>query len=167
VKAQKKLIAACDLVRYYAMIDRALTAGNMQWDPVMKYFIESWKALKDRKDDETPEVPKILKALSIIKWTEAFTDFLHRKIGVRMIPLAYVVRAVVVPPAPTALATNLPYLVEHRSVEGEMIVRGSHTHPLFRDDNSMVYYLLKEATRGTTYAPTIKPFQPAKDGRGA
>ena len=85
-----------------------------------------------------------------------------------MIPLAYVVRAVVVPPAPTALATNLPYSVKHGSVEGEMIARGSHTHPLFRDDNSTVYYLLEEQeTRGTTYAPTIKPFQCAKDGRGA
>jgi hypothetical protein len=30
-----------------------------------------------------------------------------------------------------------------------------------------VYYLLEEATRGTSYAPTIKPFQRAKDGRGA
>jgi hypothetical protein len=139
----------------------------MRWDPVMKSFIESWKALKDRKDDEAPEVPKISKALSIIKWTKAFTDFLHRKIGVQMIPLAYVVRAVVVPPAPTALAMNLPYSVEHGSVKGEMIVRRLHTHPLFRNDNSTVYYLREEATRGTTYAPTIKPFQRAKDGRGA
>jgi hypothetical protein len=165
-KAQKRLLAACDLVRYYVTVNRALTAGNMQWDPVMKNFTVSWKALKDREGGEAPEVPKISKTLSIIKWTEAFTDFLHRKIGVCMIPLAYVVRAVVVPPAPTALTTNLPYSVEHGSVEGEMIARASHTHPLFRDDNSRVYYLLEEATRGTTYAPSIKPFQRAKDGRG-
>ena len=44
-KAQKRLLAACNLVRYYVMIDRALTPQNMQWDPVMKNFIESWKAL--------------------------------------------------------------------------------------------------------------------------
>jgi hypothetical protein len=139
----------------------------MQWQPVIKNFIVSWKALKDRKDGDMPEVPKISKTLSIIKWTEAFTDFLHRKIGVRMIPLAYVVRADVAPPAPTALANNLPYSVEHGSVEGEMIARASHGHALFRDDNSAVYYLLEEATRGTSYAPTIKPFQRAKNGRGA
>jgi hypothetical protein len=166
-KAQKRLLAACDLVRYYVTVDRALTPANMQWEPVMKNFIVSWKALKDRKDGETAEVPKILKTLSIIKWTEAFTDGLHRKIGVWMIPLAYVVRADIVPPPPAALATNLPYSADHGSVEGEMIVRASHNHPLFRDDNSAVYYLLEEATRGTTYAPTIKPFQCAKNGRGA
>ena len=79
---QKRLLAACNLVRYYVTVDQALTAGNMQLDPVMKNFIVSWKALKDRKDDEAPEDPKIWKTLSIIKWTEAFTDFLHRKIGV-------------------------------------------------------------------------------------
>jgi hypothetical protein len=139
----------------------------MQWEPVMKNFIVSWKALKDRKDGETPEVPKISKTLSIIKWTEAFTDFLHRKIGVQMIPLAYVVRVDIVPPPPTALATNLPYSADHGSVEGEMIARASHNHPLFRDNNSAVYYLLEEATRSTTYAPTIKPFQRVNNGRGA
>jgi hypothetical protein len=162
-KAQKRLLAACDLVRYYITVDRALTPANMQWEPVMKNFIVSWKALKDRKDGETPEVPKISKTLSIIKWTEAFTDFLHRKIGVRMIPLAYVVRADIVPPPPAALATNFPYSADHGSVKGEMIARASHNHPLFRDGNSAVYYLLGEATRGTTYAPTIKPFQRAKN----
>ena len=48
-----------------------------------------------------------------------------------------------------------------------MIARASHTHPLFRDDNSAVYYLLEKATRGTSYAPTIKPYQRSKQGREA
>ena len=45
--------------------------------------------------------------------------------------------------------------------------RAAHTHALFRDDNSVVYYHLEEATRGTSYAASIKPFQRGKDGRGA
>ena len=52
-------------------------------------------------------------------------------------------------------------------MEGELIARASHTHALFRDDNSVVYYYLEEATRGTSYAASIKPFQKVKDGRGA
>jgi hypothetical protein len=155
------------MVRYYEMISRELTHTNMRWDPVIKNFTQQWQALKDRKDGEAPEVPKISKTLSIIKWTEAFTDFLHRKIGVRMVPLAYVVREVVAPGAPPPLAAGLPNSTEHGSVEGEMIARTSHTHALFRDDNSAVYYLLEEATRGTSYAPTIKPYQRSKQGREA
>ena len=35
---------------------------------------------------------KITKALPIIKWTEAFQDFLNRVIRARMIQLAYVIQ---------------------------------------------------------------------------
>jgi hypothetical protein len=38
----------------------------MQWDPVTENFIMSWKALKDRKDDEAPEVPKISMTLCLL-----------------------------------------------------------------------------------------------------
>ena len=55
----------------------------------MSNFEIQWKALNERKDEDDPEVPKITKALPIIKWTEAFQDFLNRVIGDRMIPLAY------------------------------------------------------------------------------
>jgi hypothetical protein len=55
----------------------------------MRNFKEQFKALKDKKDADAPDVPKITKALPIIKWTEAMLDHLHRIIGVRMIPLAY------------------------------------------------------------------------------
>ena len=52
-------------------------------------------------------------------------------------------------------------------MEEELIARASHTHALFTDDNSVVYYHLEKATRGTSYAASIKPFTRAKDGRGA
>ena len=52
-------------------------------------------------------------------------------------------------------------------VSPKILQRASHTRALFRDDNSVVYYHLEEATRGTSYAASIKPFQKVKDGRGA
>jgi len=87
----------------------------------------------------------------VIKWTEAFADFLNRVIGTRTIPLSYVIRDDEAVPAP-ALATNQPYGAEFSSVEVELIARASHGHALFRDDNTKVYYYLEEATR-TTYMP--------------
>ena len=159
---------ACDLVRYYQTVGRDLTAANIQWNQVMSNFEIQWKGLKDRKDEDGPDVPKITKALPIIKWTEAFQDFLHRVIGARMIPLAYVIQIDPQVPGPSpTLAPNQPHSPEHGSVEGELIARASHTHALFRDDNSVVYYHLEEATRGTSYAASIKPFQKVEDGRGA
>ena len=87
-KSQKRLMAASDLIRFYETVGRPLTAGNMQWATVIKNFAEQWKALKDRRDQDDPEVPKITKALPVIKWTQAFEDCLHRVTGVLMTPLA-------------------------------------------------------------------------------
>ena len=85
-----------------------------------------------------------------------------------ILSFAYVIRIDPQVPGPApALAPNQPHSTEHGSVEGELIARASHTHALFRDDNSVVYYHLEEATRGTSYAASIKPFQKGKDGRGA
>ena len=167
-KSQKRLTVACDLVRFYKTVGRDLTAANIQWNQVMSNFKLQWKALKDRKDEDDPDVPKIMKALPIIKRTEAFQDFLDRVIGARMIPLAYVIQTdpKVPGPAPT-LAPNQPHSTKHGSVEGELIARASHIHALFRDDISVVYHRLEEATKGTSYAASIKPFQSGKDGREA
>lgn len=167
-KSQKRLLAACELVRFYTTIGRELTSQNIRWDPVIRNFEQQWKALKARKDADDIEVPKISKNLSIIKWTEAFEDYLHRKIGARTIPLAYVTRGeVLVSPTCPDLASNAPHSEQYGSVEMDLVARSSHNHPMYRDDNLSVYYDLEEATRGTSYAASIKPYQRAKDGRGA
>ena len=89
--SQKRLTVACDLIRVYQTVGRDLTAANIQRNQVMSNFQIQWKALKDRKDEDDPDVPNITKDLPIFKWTEAFQDFLNRVIGARMIPLAYVI----------------------------------------------------------------------------
>ena len=167
-KSQKRLGIACELVRYYNTVGHDLTAANMRWNNVIKNFEIQWKALKTKWDEDTPEVPKISKSLPIIKWTEAFQDHLHRVIGVRMIPLAYVIRKDEdVPAIAPPLMAGQPHSETHGSIEGEMIARASHTHAMFRDDNAAVYYALEEATHSTSYAASIKPFQRTKNGRGA
>ena len=111
------------------------------------------------------EIPKVTKALPLIKWTEAFQDFLHCTIGVCIIPLAYVIQANVnVQLIPPPLVTNQPHSEENGSVENKRITWASHGHARFCEDNSQVYYHLEEATRGTSYVASIKPFQLCKDG---
>jgi hypothetical protein len=73
----------------------------MQWDPgVIKVFAAHWKSLQEGKLEDNPETPKISKSLPVVKWTEAFYDFLHPVIGTRTISLAYVVCDEVAVPAP-------------------------------------------------------------------
>ena len=167
-KSQLRMNAAIKLLRFYETVGRVHTASNLKWDPVIKSFSQHWKSLTDRKDESTPDTPKITKTLTVIKWTEAFADFLNRVIGTRTIPLSYVIRAdATVANIAPPIAANQPYAAEYGSVESELIARASHTHALFRDDNAKVYYYLEEATRTTIYAGSIKPYQKAKDGRGA
>jgi hypothetical protein len=167
-KSQKRLLVATDLVKYYQTTGRDLTAPNIRWDPVIKNFEDQWKALKAKRDVDAPTVPKITKTLPVIKWTESFKDFCYRKIGVRNIPLYYVIRPDdAVAAAAPALENNQPHSAEHGSVEEELVARATHTHALFRDDNATVYHCLEEATRSTQYAASIQPFQRSKNGRGA
>ena len=49
----------------------------------------------------------------------------------------------------------------------ELIFCASHTHVLYDDDNGKVYHYLEEATRSTSYAASLKPFQRSRNGRGA
>ena len=113
----------------------------------MKNFGIQWTALKEKKGDDSPETPKISKALPVIKWMEAFQDFLNRKIGNRNIPLAYIIHDVLNPPAVAPpLAPGQPHSLEYGSVEAELIARASHAHSLFRNDNFDLYLLLEEVT---------------------
>jgi hypothetical protein len=63
-KSQKRLIVACELVRYSETTGRALTAANLQWTSVMKNFEIQWKALMDKKSKDEPKTPKISKSLA-------------------------------------------------------------------------------------------------------
>ena len=93
-KSQRRIAVACNLVKYYKTVSCELTVANLQWNTMIKNFNVQWTALKEKKGDDSPETPKISKVLPVIKWTEAFKDFLNRKIGIRDIPLAYIIREV-------------------------------------------------------------------------
>ena len=100
----------------------------------------------------------ISKSLPIIRWTIDI-DHLHCCIGVRMIPLAHVIREsedvdLQYPP----LGRDQLFSKVYGSIEEDMIHCASHRHGLFCDDNAEVYYKLEEATRGIAYADSIKLF---------
>ena len=167
-KSVKRLKIAAAAVRYYQTIGRETSAANMHFTNVLKNFGEQWEAIKQKEEDDEPDVPKITRTLPIVRWTESFEDFLHQIIGSRHISLAYLVRETVeaATPAPPLL-NNRSYSHEHGSVMGELIARATHDHTKYKDDNQKLYSFLEEATRSTQYASSIRPFSRAKNGREA
>jgi len=111
------------------------------------------------------------KNMTPIKWMESFKDCLSRTFGVRTCPISYVIRPDVNVPTeeeePLDIVNGNAFSTASGSVLEELIKRLSHTHSLFKSDNNLVYSLLDVATRGTIYAPTVKPYARMKDGRSA
>ena len=103
--------------------------------------------LKDRKDNEDANVPKIGKALPLLKWMEAFDNCLSRTIGSRAIPCSHATREDDTAPATAPpLMANEPHSKEFGSMEADLVHMASHNHPLFGEDNAEACCLLEEAT---------------------
>eukprot|EP00957_Ditylum_brightwellii_P043587 3304055-Ditylum_brightwellii.AAC.1 len=105
--------------------------------------------------------------MPIIRWTEAFHDYLHRVVSRRLISLAYVIRNDVAVPVIGTQVTGAPHLSEHGSIESELVARASHDDSLYCEDNSKVYFKLDKTTQTTSYAASIKLYQRSKNGRAA
>jgi hypothetical protein len=167
-KAMLRLQNACDVAKCYETLRCDMSADMLVCDPAIKNFKLEHDALIERKK-QTVVTPRMSSNLNVVKWTESFLDFLSRLVGVRNMPLTYVVRETVEVDIGTEviLLNGCCYTEESGSIEQELIIRASHKHPLCKDDNARMYFLLEEATRSTSYAASIKPFQKKRNGRDA
>ena len=82
-KSKKRIIVADNATRYYTQVGRSITPANMSWRTFSNFDMQ-WQALLKQDKQDDPEVPKLRKNVSILKWIESFK--LHNKsiIGVRM-----------------------------------------------------------------------------------
>ena len=62
-----RLTTACHAVRYYKKIDREIIPAMMQWEHTLKNFHDALKALQALADKTAPDVPRISRAMLVIK----------------------------------------------------------------------------------------------------
>jgi hypothetical protein len=168
-KSQIHLLIAAKAARFYEDTGRKLNPNNMLWS-VIKHFDEQYKALMARKVRDSSYIPpKLTKNFSTHKWLESFVLCLRQKVGVHECPLKYVVRKVAALAAvPPPLLAGEPHSEVHGgSIEGNMIARMSHVHPLFKVDNGAVFELIETVVRGTAVAALIAPFRCEQNGCNA
>jgi hypothetical protein len=155
------------LVLYYAMVGRTLEPVDMQW-PVIKNFVEQWKALMEKKKADIGTPPKLTKDKQVYKWLEQMGQFLATYIGVRNAPFTYLTRPDVLPPAVHGPhVPDQPYSEEYVSIEQEMQFRVGHNHTLGRSDNATLFQFIEKSVKGHIVAETIAPFKRTQNGRGA
>lgn len=164
-----RLKVASIAYHYYIDTDRIPTPQNMNYTLVLKDFYVEWEALKKQAKEDKPAVPTLSKTMTPLKWLESFKDTLSRTYGVRGAPLSYITRDTVnvQPEAEAPLLPGCAYSAVAGSIVQELVNRLSHTHPLYRADNATLFSMIEEATRGTIYAPAIRPYARNKDGRSA
>ena len=167
-KCMLRLQVATTAFEYYFSIQRPVTVSNMHYTRVLKEFQIEWEAVCKLSKEDKPEVPKLSKHVTPIRWVESFKDCAFRTFGVRGAPLSYVIRESDIVPTDQSdpLLAGKSY-GSSGSVMQEMINRLDHVNPLFKTDNAMIYSMLEIATRTSVYANTIKPFSRTKDGRKA
>eukprot|EP00957_Ditylum_brightwellii_P117728 8981159-Ditylum_brightwellii.AAC.1 len=147
-------------MRYYKTVGCCVAISNTVYETIIKPFTNQWAGLKDQKRQMQPVVLKITGELPVMQWVDIFDDFLDQRIGVRTIPLSYVIRVTALASRPASVHRNhLPHGEEFDSIEEELVAQALHTHPLYCDDNAAVYYCLFKAVQGTQYALSLKPFQ--------
>ena len=140
-KSLIRINGACMLVLYYILVGRTLEPADMQW-PVIKNFVEQWKALMEKKKADIGIPPKLTKDKQVYKWLEQMGQYLASYIGVRNTPYTYMTRPDVAPPAvhgPRVI--DQPYSEEYVSIEQEMQFRVRHDHTLGRSDNATLFQL--------------------------
>ena len=174
-RSASRLFIASIAYHYYIDTARDVTPQNMHYNNVLKDFYIEWQALEQMEKQDAPKLPTLSKTNTPLKWCESFKHYLYATFGVRKIPLVYVIResADVTPESGNDPNVTYDPLQQGKaygnsgSVLDDLIARASHTHPLFKSDNATVYGAIEEATRGSVYVTTIKPFARRKDGRGA
>jgi hypothetical protein len=92
-KSKMRLNGAMIIAKFYDDVGHPLDPDNMSW-PIIKRFLEQWKALMERKKVEHGQPPKLTKNQAVHRWVDSFVLHLSQKVGVRNAPLDYVVRAV-------------------------------------------------------------------------
>ena len=134
-KSKKRIIVAANATRYYTQVRRSITPANMSWITLANFDMQ-WQALIKQENQDDPEVPKLGKNGSIIKWIESFK--LHTKsiIGVRMCSLSYALdnEARKVTARPELIAYH-PHSADYGSITEELAALTSHDHPLYAQYN--------------------------------
>ncbi len=80
----------------------------------------------------------------------------------------YIVQAIAtIDPIPPACQAGDPHSIKMGSIDGDLMARMPHNHPLFMVDNSLMLDMIETSVRGHDVAAIFARFRHAQDGHGA
>ena len=165
VVIEKYLKNAVFAAKIYRMIGRTLTREAFTV-PRLRKFQALYDSLKSHKDT-TSDVTKISKTFKIDKALDSFPTLLRDRLGIRYIPLSYVIRADDQRKPLSALAPGEIHGVETESIYDELINSSLLEGEEYLEDRAAVYNILSDMIAESTHTSSLKGFMRARDGRGA
>jgi hypothetical protein len=100
------------IAKFYDNVGHPLDPDNMVW-PAIKWFLEQWKALMERKKANHGQPPKLTKNQAVHKWVDSFVLHLSQKVGVRNALLDYIVRDIAaIDPIPPFCQVGDPHSIK-------------------------------------------------------
>ena len=127
--------------------------------------LEATQTIMDRRSDNDVYVaPTGYPTINDKDWLrtmELIHEFLDSYLGKTQIPLGYVIRDDVTPPADPDPAGG------YQTIEDEMMRRAPHGCATFLTDNKKVWSIISKITRDENCYSYVKPAQRTQDGRAA
>ena len=162
--SEKRLIAAAYTANLYDMIGRDITVNTMSRSR-LEAFEKHHALIKEHEDPE--KLPMVSRTFGIVKAMDLVPSHLRDRLGVRKVPLAYVIRSTV--------ATGNAPLPEAESntsngfdnITDELIEYTPHNGEGYAEDNAKVFQILQDMVSGTSFESSIKSHQRKRDGRAA
>ena len=163
---EKRLKQAACLSKHYQWFNRTLTATNLSKTRLHSHgqFMELIDKINDK---ETPALEKVGQKYAISKLMEDFPLYLKTQIGVRGVPLSYVIRDTDAPVPLEGLAANQPYSTVNGSFHNELIAHMPHDGIGWDEDNAEVFSLLLSVLQTSSYLTSLKGYQKTGNGREA
>ena len=165
VVIEKYLKNAVFAVKIYKMIGREVTRDALTVQRLRK-FQALYDSLNSHKDT-TSDVTKISKTFKIDKALDSFPTLLRDRLGMRQIPLSYVIRPNEQPEPLSELAPGEIHGVESESIYDELINSSSLSGEEYLEDRAAVYNIISDMIAESTHTSSLKGFMRARDGRGA
>ena len=161
---EKRLIAASYTAKLYDMIGRAITSDTMSRERIKKF--ETHRILME--DHEDPEKLQVVsKSFGIIRAMDMVPSHLRDRLGVRKIPLSYVIRENANPGNAPLPAIDQPTSENYNSITEELIYYAPHHGDEYVEDNAKVFQILQDMVTGTSFESSVKSHQRRRDGRAA
>jgi len=105
---------------------------------------------------EDPEkLPVVSKTFGIVKAIDIVPGHLCDRLGSSKVPLAYVIRDIVQPPALENLQMNECVGEGFDTLAEELVVHTPHIGSEFAEDNAKVYQILQDMVQGTSFESSI------------